>query len=107
MIWAGLPRPNTAWIVHKHGFAYESHSDVALIWGPTGPYVLSIFLYRRGWMDWETSNTTMKSISRMVWNFFVFQQAQQASKPPPAMILQPPPGYAPIKEYIKVASTGF
>ena len=34
MLWAGLPDAARAWIVHKHGFAYESHSDVALVWGP-------------------------------------------------------------------------
>lgn len=107
LIWAGLPRPNSAWIVHKHGFAYESHSDVALVWGPAGPYVLSIFLYRSGWMDWQTSNTAMKAISRMVWNFYGFRQTQQASAAPPPMTLQPPPGYSPIKDYIKVASTGY
>lgn len=107
MIWAGLPRPNAAWIVHKHGFAYESHSDVALIWGPTGPYTLSIFLYRRGWMDWQTSNTAMKDISRIVWNFFVFRQAQQGVETPPPPILQPPPGYKRLHDYIPVASTGY
>lgn len=109
LIWAGLPRPNTAWIVHKHGFAFESHSDVALVWGPTGPYVLSIFLYRSGWMDWQTSNTAVKAISRMVWNFFAFQQAQQGVQTPAQPILEPPPGYVsiPSKDYIKVASTGY
>jgi hypothetical protein len=109
MIWAGLPRPNDAWIVHKHGFAFESHSDVALVWGPTGPYVLSIFLYRSGWMDWGTSNSAMKDISRIAWNFFEFQRQQLGLETPAAPILEPPPGYSPIpnKEYIAVASTGF
>lgn len=107
MIWAGLPRPNTAWIVHKHGFANESHSDVALVWGPTGPYTISIFLHRRGWMDWQTSNRAMKDVSRIVWNYFAFRQAQQGIETPPPVVLQPPPGYVRLHEYIKVASTGF
>jgi hypothetical protein len=107
LVWAGLPRPNQSWIVHKHGFAFETHSDVALIWGPTGPYVISIFLYRSGWMDWGTSNGTMKSVSRMVWNFFQFQQSQLGLESPAAPLLEPPPGYTSIKEYIKVAATGY
>ncbi len=107
LIWAGLPRPDTAWIVHKHGFAFESHSDVALVWGPTGPYVLSVFLFRQGWMDWDTSNTAMKTISRITWNFFLFQQEQLGLTAPEPFVLTPPPGYIPIKEYIKVASTGY
>ncbi|MDI9549822.1 MAG: serine hydrolase [Chloroflexota bacterium] len=108
LIWAGLPHPADAWIVHKHGFAFESHSDVALVWGPSGPYVLSIFLFRKGWMDWGTSNSTMKSISRIVWNFFEQRQDQMQLDAPEPVVLTPPAGYAPIKdEYISVASTGF
>jgi beta-lactamase class A len=107
LVWAGLPRPEKAWIVHKHGFAYESHSDVALVWGPTGPYVISIFLYRQGWMDWLNSNTTMKTISRITWNFFDFQRQQSGMTTPAAFILEPPPGYSKLHEYPKVASTGY
>lgn len=96
MVWAGLPNPNNQWIVHKHGFAFESHSDVALIWGPAGPYVVSVFLYRQGWMDWATSNATMQKVSRIAWKFFEFQQAQAQSEPPPPPELKPPPGYKEI-----------
>jgi beta-lactamase class A len=107
LVWAGLPRPENAWIVHKHGFAFESHSDVALVWGPTGPYVISIFLYREGWMDWFNSNTAMKTISRITWNFFDFQRQKLDMMTPAAFILGPPPGYTELHQYIKVASTGF
>jgi beta-lactamase class A len=100
MLWSGLPRPNEAWIVHKHGFAFESHSDVALVWGPTGPYVISLFLYRSGWMDWETSNSTMKDVSRITWNFFEFQAQHSDDEPPPPLELTPPPGYVPVNDYV-------
>lgn len=107
MIWGGVPRPDSTWIVHKHGFAYESHSDVALVWGPTGPYVMSVFVFRRGWMDWETSNTTIKTLSRITWNFFEFQREQQGLTTPEYFILQPPPGYYELHGYIPRASTGY
>ena len=107
MVWAGLPRPENAWIVHKHGFAYESHSDVALVWGPTGPYSISIFLWSQGWMNWFTSNTTMKTISRITWNYFDFERQHQGLETPVAFILEPPPGYTRLHDYIKVASTGY
>jgi hypothetical protein len=107
LVWAGLPRPENAWIVHKHGFAYESHSDVALVWGPAGPYVISIFLYREGWMDWLNSNSAMKTVSRITWNFFEFQREHLGMSTPEAFILEPPPGYTELHQYIKVASTGF
>ncbi len=70
--------------------------------------MLSIFLFRKGWMDWGTSNSTMKSISRIVWNFFEQRQDQMQLDAPEPVVLTPPAGYAPIKdEYISVASTGF
>lgn len=103
MIWGGLPDLNNRWIVHKHGFAFESHSDVALVWGPNGPYVISIFLFRSGWMDWATSNSTMQKISRITWNFFEFQRQQEQREVPPAPELRPPPGYVPISNFVPSA----
>lgn len=96
LAWAGLPRPNDTWFIHKHGFAFESHSDVALVWGPTGPYVLSIFLYRPQWMDWGTSNRTMKTVSRITWNFFEFQAQYIDTKPDEPPELAIPPVYVPL-----------
>lgn len=107
MVWGGLPRPEAAWIVHKHGFAYESHSDVALVWGPTGPYVISIFLHSKGWLNWFSSNATMKTISRITWNYFEYQRDQAEMTTPVAFILEPPPGYKKLHDYIQVASTGY
>jgi hypothetical protein len=106
LTWAGVPRPQDTWIVHKHGFAFESHSDVALIWGPTGPYVISVFLYRSGWMDWSTSNSAMKTVSRITWNFFEFQKEQATLARLTPIVLAPPPGYSEIKEYIPMVSLG-
>ena len=100
MLWSGLPRIDDAWIVHKHGFAFESHSDVALIEGPTGPYVLSLFLYRPGWMDWDTSNDAMKDTSRIVWNFFEFQKQYLEGDPPSMPELTPPTGYVPLGQFV-------
>jgi len=106
LAWAGLPKFKQQWVVHKHGFAFETHSDVALIWGPSGPYVISIFLYRQNWMDWSTSNNTMQDLSRITWNYFAFQQQETGKKAASAPILKPPPGYKAIKEYIPVVSRG-
>lgn len=96
LLWAGLPRPAGAWILHKHGFAFETHSDVALVWGPTGPYVISVFLYRPGWMEWPISNTAMKDVSRITWNFFEFRARFVEDEPPPPLELIPPPAYVPV-----------
>ncbi|MCB0162560.1 MAG: hypothetical protein KDD83_30690, partial [Caldilineaceae bacterium] len=99
-LWGGLPQIDQTWLVHKHGFAFESHSDVALVYGPAGPYVVSVFLFRSGWMDWETSNGTMKNISRIIWNFFNFYQQQTGVAPGAPLELEPPPGYIPLGQFV-------
>jgi beta-lactamase class A len=64
----GIP-PGTRF-VHKHGYVADTHGDVAAIWGPAGPYILSVFLYRPTWLEWELSNSTMREVSQAVWNYF-------------------------------------
>jgi beta-lactamase class A len=62
--------PDEAKAVHKHGYVSDTHGDVAAIWGPQGPYILSVFLYSQGWLMWDLSNPTMKDLSRAAWNYF-------------------------------------
>jgi hypothetical protein len=69
LITAGVPEGTR--VVHKHGYVADTHGDVAAIWGPAGPYILSLFLYRPSWLEWELSNTTMRELSQAVWNYFV------------------------------------
>lgn len=64
----GLPQGAKA--VHKHGYVPDTHGDVAAIWGPTGPYILSVFLYRPTWLEWDISNPTMQMLARATWDFF-------------------------------------
>ena len=99
MVWGGLPRPAQSWIIHKHGFVNEAHSDLALVWGPSGPYVIAVYLWSPGWMDWLTSNRTMKEVSRIVWNFFASRSAQDGIEAPPPLALSPPPNYVPVNSY--------
>lgn len=73
LIVSGLPP--TAQAVHRHGYTSEVEGDVAAIWGPTGPYVLSIFLYRPSWLEWDFASETMGDLSRIVWNYFALAHA--------------------------------
>lgn len=104
MIWGGVPRPQDTWLVHKHGFVNEAHSNIALVWGPHGPYVLSVYLWRPGWMDWFTSNRANKEISRIVWNYFALQQMldpRELTDPPPFVV---PESYVPLHIYYTPAA---
>jgi hypothetical protein len=68
MLVGGLPAGARA--VHKHGYVPDTHGDVAAIWGPAGPYVLSVFLYRPTWLEWGIANPTFKEIAGTTWDFF-------------------------------------
>jgi beta-lactamase class A len=74
LIVSGLPRGTQA--VHRHGYSSDTEADVAAIWGPTGPYVLSIFLYRPSWLEWDVASETMGELSKMVWDYFVLMSGQ-------------------------------
>ena len=99
LVWGGLPAPDDQWIIHKHGFSAWHHSDAALVWGPTGPYVVTMFLYRPGWLDWATSNETFKNASRLIWRFFEFRREQGLPAAGEPLELAPPPGYVEVAEY--------
>lgn len=71
----GLPPGARA--VHKHGYVPDTHGDVAAIWGPAGPYVLTVFLYRPTWLEWHISNPTMQDMARATWNFFEVYAAEK------------------------------
>lgn len=95
MLWGGLPQRTTRTVWHKHGFSDEQHGDVALVWGPAGPYVISLFLYRPGWLDWAVSNSTMYNASRIAWRFFEETAHREGRAFAPPLALAPPEGYVP------------
>ncbi|PKO23191.1 MAG: hypothetical protein CVU38_05390 [Chloroflexi bacterium HGW-Chloroflexi-1] len=69
--------PEDARVIHKHGYVADTHGDVAAIRGPAGPYVLSVFLYRPTWLEWEISDTTMRELSQAAWNYFEMVSGEQ------------------------------
>lgn len=74
--------PEGTKIGHKHGYAPDTQGDVAIIYGPEGPYVLDIYVYQYGWVVWDMSNPLMADISRLVWNFFLFREGKEQLPPP-------------------------
>ncbi len=93
MLWGGLPEKEMQTVWHKHGFSDEQHANVALVWGPTGPYVFSLFLYKPGWLDWDLSNSTMYNVSRITWRLQEQAAAVGNQTFQDAMELPTPQGY--------------
>lgn len=62
--------PPGARYAHKHGFVNSAHGDVGVFWGPAGPYIVSLFIYRPGWMEWELSTSIMADVSKAAWDYF-------------------------------------
>jgi beta-lactamase class A len=68
LVVSGVPQGTR--FVHKHGYAADTHGDIAAIWGPGGPYIISVFIYQPPWLEWSLSKSTMKDLSTAVWNYF-------------------------------------
>jgi beta-lactamase class A len=62
----GVPAgvPEGALVAHKTGSYTDATHDVALVWGPTGPYVIAVLTDRSH--DW----TAIREVSRAVWEYF-------------------------------------
>jgi beta-lactamase class A len=68
LIAAGLPT-NTP-IAHKHGWVDDTRADAALVFTPGGDYVLVVYLYQEGWVNWDQTNSLMSLVSEMLYNHF-------------------------------------
>ena len=73
---AGLPEGTR--LAHKHGFSNENQSDAGIIWGPGGPYVLSISVYQPHWVEYRYSHPLMADIAKATWDFFALWAATRA-----------------------------
>ncbi len=62
--------PNGTRIAHKHGWIEDTHADAAIVFSPSGDYVISIFVHRPGRLDFETSIPLIADISKATYNYF-------------------------------------
>lgn len=68
LIAAGLPSGTP--IAHKHGWVDDTRGDAALVFTPGGNYVLVIYLYNPGWVDWEQTNSIMSRVAQLLYSYF-------------------------------------
>ncbi len=77
LIPAGLP-PGTK-VIHKHGFIKDSYGDVAVVWGPGGEFVLSIYIYHPPEIPWNLGSVTIQRLARGVWNYYALKYGKPQS----------------------------
>ncbi len=69
MIGAGIPEDVP--LAHKHGFLYDTHADVGVVFSPGGDYVIVHFQYApTDWLVWAISQPVFEDISFATYNFF-------------------------------------
>lgn len=74
LIEAGLPDGTN--IAHKHGWVTDPYgiihdmSDAAIVYTPSGNYVMAIFLYDPEQIIFDPANEMVKNISRAVYNYY-------------------------------------
>ncbi len=68
LIEKGLPEGTP--LAHKHGWIGDTHADAGIVFSPGGDYVLVVFLYQQGWLQWERSAPLIASISHVTYNYF-------------------------------------
>lgn len=72
LIEEGVPQETA--VAHRHGWISDTHGDTAIIYSPAGDYVLTVFLYKPDWLEWELSSPLIADISRATYNFFNFDE---------------------------------
>jgi Beta-lactamase enzyme family len=65
--------PEGTRVAHKHGWVYDpfhTFADAAIVYSPGGNYVLSIFFWQSGWLDYNVGSRTISDISKAVYSYF-------------------------------------
>ncbi len=87
---------------HKHGFVNTAHGDVGVFWSPAGPYIVSLFIYKPGWMEWGLSSSMMADVSKAAWDYFTLVAN---GGQPPAVDTALPPSSQPVTPTIPLTQT--
>ena len=61
--------PSGVQVAHKHGWTGATHAEVALVYGPRTPFVLSAYLYQPEWLIGDESAPTFATIGQLVYRF--------------------------------------
>ena len=73
--------PEGTRIAHRHGWVNETHADAGIVYSQGGDYVIVVFLYKEGWLEWEVSSPLLADVSRATYNYFNFDEPYVSSTP--------------------------
>lgn len=62
--------PASAQMAHQHGWDDASHAEVALVSGPAGNFIITLFIYQPEWTTWEESEPLFATIGSLSYRFF-------------------------------------
>ena len=68
--------PHKTVVSHKHGWAGNTHGDAAIVYSPKGDYIIVEYLTQPStdWLVADYSFPVLREISRIVYNYFNFDQ---------------------------------
>ncbi len=64
----GMPEGTES--AHKHGWAGDTHADIAVVYTDNDDFVISVYLYAPEWLTWEESVATFANIGQLTYRFF-------------------------------------
>ena len=68
LIEAGVPVETR--VAHKEGLTSDTHADAGIVFSPGSDFVLTVFLYRPRWLEWEESAPLIADIANATYNYF-------------------------------------
>jgi hypothetical protein len=68
LIEGGVPEGVT--VAHKHGWIGDTNGDAGIVQSPGGDYVISLFLWRQDFLEWNISSPLFAEISAAVYDYF-------------------------------------
>ena len=78
-------------LAHKHGWVGDTHGDAGIVFAGQWPYVISVSLYRPGWLEWADSTAIIARLSQLAYAHFTDASAYSTS------VLATPPSLLGVK----------
>jgi hypothetical protein len=62
--------PEGVAVAHKHGWIGDTNGDAGIVQSPGGDYMISMFMWRQDFLEWNVSSPLFAEISAAVYNYY-------------------------------------